>query len=349
LGGKVVNGTTKQRYISTTIWSDGWFDSLSGDEKLIYLHLLTNPHTNPAGVYPFALKYICADTGCSREEVNAAIGKFEETGKAFFYREYIIIPKWLKHQKTDKRSGLFLGAIKILKSLPDEIKAFISDRKHYDFDISKYINGPFETLPPKKGGPSPPKKGDPPPNSAHDLDLDLDLDLELDSSGSSSTDPKNSGVDNSWKKPPPLINYIKKESEALGFFIDTDIARIFQNCGLDPPWLTGPHSFLEYCALTVKKKYPDKNPDELKPLYISAIKGWEDLRKSYPPWKAKQLKITQEKEKEKEINNLCRSPPKKCECGSDLLDQGGRCVCTKEGCYLWYEVDEVQLKWILRK
>ena len=193
-----MNSTTKQRYISTSIWSDDWFDSLTAMEKLIYFNLLTNIHTNPAGVYPFALKYICADTGCSREEVNAAMKKFEKAGKAYFYREYMIIPKWLKHQKIKERSdngkpsGLLLGAIKVLKALPDEIKDFIADRRHYDYDVSAYI-GRFstpsqdhlETIPPEKGRPSPcfgetisTPSQDHPPNSAHDLDLDLDLDLE---------------------------------------------------------------------------------------------------------------------------------------------------------------------------
>jgi len=192
-----MDGTTKQRYISTSIWADGWFDSLSVMEKLIYFYLLTNNHTTIAGVYPLALKYICADTGCSREEVNAAMTKFENAGKAYFYREYIIIPKWLKHQKIKERSGLFLGAVKVLKSLPDEIKAFIADRRHYDYDISKYIEmslTPPQDLP--KTSLIPPQ--DPPPNLAHDLDLDSDSDSDLDNT----TDTGKTVKKPKTKKPP---------------------------------------------------------------------------------------------------------------------------------------------------
>ena len=46
-----MDGNTKQRYISTSIWLDEWFDSISGKEKLVYLNLLTNTQTNAAGVY----------------------------------------------------------------------------------------------------------------------------------------------------------------------------------------------------------------------------------------------------------------------------------------------------------
>ena len=180
-----MNSTTKQRYISTSIWSDTWFDSLSGTEKLIYFYLLTNVHTNPAGIYPFALKYICADTGFSRDEVNAAMKKFQDAGKAFFYREYMIIPKWLKHQKVNERTTMFLGALKVLRSLPDEIKDFIRDRRHYDFDVSKYIGdtSAIDSLPiayTEKSDSLSQNNGETMPNSTHDLDLDLDSDLDFD-------------------------------------------------------------------------------------------------------------------------------------------------------------------------
>jgi hypothetical protein len=213
-----MDGSTKQRYISTSIWSDEWFDSLSSMEKLIYFNLLTNIHTNVAGVYPFALKYICADTGCSREEVNAAMKKFKEAGKAFFYREYIIIPKWLKHQKIKERSGLFLGAVKVLKNLPDEIKDFIADRNHYDYDISIYIERSptppqdlFETST-KEMGDHPIDSGETslgdtqefPPNSAHDLDLDSDLDPDLDIETNNTTNHAEKCKTSPKPKKPPI-------------------------------------------------------------------------------------------------------------------------------------------------
>jgi hypothetical protein len=139
-----MNSQTKQRYISTSIWSDDWFDSLSEREKLVYFYLLTNEHTNAAGVYQCTLKNVRLEIGLGREEIERIMAKFAEAGKAFYFREYIIIPKWLRHQKIKERSGLFLGMVKVLKGLPDEVKAFISDRRHYDYDVSEYI-GNFYT------------------------------------------------------------------------------------------------------------------------------------------------------------------------------------------------------------
>ncbi len=137
-----MNSLTKQRYISTSIWSDDWFDSLTEREKLVYFYLLTNEHTNPAGVYQCTLKNVRLEIGLDREEIERIMGKFSADGKAFSYKDYIIIPKWLKHQKISERNKIFLGAVKILKSLPDDVKEFISYRRHYDWDVSEIIGKP---------------------------------------------------------------------------------------------------------------------------------------------------------------------------------------------------------------
>jgi hypothetical protein len=200
-----MNSQTKQRYISTSIWSDDWFDSLSEREKLVYFYLLTNEHTNAAGVYQCTLKNVRLEIGLGREEIERIMAKFAEAGKAYYFREYIIIPKWLRHQKIKERSGLFLGMVKVLKGLPDEVKAFVSDRRHYDFDVKPFIgNFPIPSEDPlqKTGGGSTdrPRKNDTPstdnppesgadtgehppkttPQKAHDLDLDSDLDFDFD-------------------------------------------------------------------------------------------------------------------------------------------------------------------------
>ena len=200
-----MNSQTKQRYISTSIWSDDWFDGLSEREKLVYFYLLTNEHTNAAGVYQCTLKNVRLEIGLGREEIERIMAKFAEAGKAFYFREYIIIPKWLKHQKIKERSGLFMGMVKVLKGLPDEVKAFISDRRHYDYDVTPYIGniytltqdppiktgGGSQDLPPENDRPSldlpheneGTTKDHPPqstPQSAHDFDLDSDLDSDFD-------------------------------------------------------------------------------------------------------------------------------------------------------------------------
>jgi hypothetical protein len=188
-----MDSNTKQRYISTSIWSDEWFDSLSALDKLIYFHLLTNEFTNAAGVYHFSLKQIRIDLDITRDEVNAAMERFAAAGKAYYYQEYIIIPKWLKHQKISARSKMFLGAVAILRGLPDGIKRFIAGRQHYDFPVEKYVEiPPADSLCPvedslclkndslsENGSKNGIGYAENAANSAHDSDSDSDSDLDI--------------------------------------------------------------------------------------------------------------------------------------------------------------------------
>jgi hypothetical protein len=223
-------------------------------EKLFYFCLLTNQHTNPAGVYPCTMRDMRADFGVSREEIEETLKKFEDEGKAFFYNGYIIIPKWMKHQKLEGRGNLLLGAIQVLKSLPDEIKVFISDRAHYDFDVRKYIEIPGEECPaPEDGGEAGeecPEPGETAPvsedgvqwaenseneaaerrkngvqwdenrtKSDHDLDSDSDLDSEFDSEKKEKESfslPENKPVKNKE-------DAIKIWNKARGFWNELDL------------------------------------------------------------------------------------------------------------------------------
>lgn len=174
-------------------------------------------------------------------------------------------------------------------------------------------------------------------------DLGYESDLELSS--------KNININKGGgyiQPPPQILKQIKKESGAQGFFIDSKIAKIFYNCGIDTVWLSESFSFLEYCALSVKQKYPEKNNDELKPIFISAVKDWEDLRDSYPQWKLKQEKIVKKKEHELEIEKVKNNPPQICACGNKLkyVSTWDCMVCESSECMNKYEFDETQIKWV---
>jgi hypothetical protein len=138
------------------------------------MYLLTNECTNPAGVYRITIKRIKDDTGIPRNDIKNIIERFQNDGKAFYIDEFIILPKWPKHQKFGVRGKLYLGAMAVLKSLPDNIKEFISDRKHYDFDITNigYVNNqiPYQNDKEKED-----RVSEFDENSPHDFDSDLDF------------------------------------------------------------------------------------------------------------------------------------------------------------------------------
>jgi hypothetical protein len=116
-------------------------------EKLFYFYLLSNRFTNPAGVYPCTKKDLRADFGISREEVEEMLVVFEKAGKAFHFNGYIIIPKWLKHQKLLERKTLYFAARAVLISLPKNIKEFIVEHKEFfDFEGYKELQSDVEEI-----------------------------------------------------------------------------------------------------------------------------------------------------------------------------------------------------------
>jgi hypothetical protein len=117
-----------------------------------------------------------------------------------------------------------------------------------------------------------------------------------------------------------------------------------QNCGIAPEWFVGPYSFLEFSAATVRKKYPDKDDDGLKPLYISAVTSWDDLREAYPAWRNKQEKKAKAEAHNKTVEKAKNNPPKNCQCNGQLITNGTLYRCIK--CGQTYEFNENLLKWV---
>lgn len=342
-----MNVMTKQRYISTTIWDDDWFDSLSEREKLAYLYLLTNPHTNAAGVYQCTLKNMRLEMGLDRKEVERIMGKFAEAGKAYYINDYIIIPKWLKHQKAAERNGILLGAKKVISSLPDEIKEFIADRSHYDWDISDIV------APPKKEGatplPPPENKGGseelsensgvPPPintlKSPHDsdsdsdseFDSDSDLDRDRDLDGDCKPTATESGKTVENQRPPPkdLFIIIKDKIKTHGFYIDDPVAKKIANSVQDPTWFTSEHSIIDLAAEKINDIYSGKPKEERKKLFVSALTKWGNIQDEYPDWLKKKISDAEVRA----LERLRKTPPKQClKCQTDM---NGEKRCPKCG------------------
>ncbi len=178
------------------------------------MYLLTNECTNIAGVYKITIKRIKDDTGVSREEVNAILEKFAATKKALYFQEYIIIPKWIKHQKINEKSGkIKLGVDAVLRSLPDNIKSFIAKEGNYEYDLSflgaDRVSGKGEKTSKKRiGYPKNEQKTDRVSEndgkSANDSDLDSDKDRDSDSKNpcGSKEPPDKKPAELKPKKPP---------------------------------------------------------------------------------------------------------------------------------------------------
>jgi hypothetical protein len=122
-----------------------------------------------------------------------------------------------------------------------------------------------------------------------------------------------------------ILNFLN-ESKKAGFPLDRKIAgKILAESPIDPAWLSGPFSFGEFAADTVKESYPNKSPAERKRLFISAFQ-WEDLQEEYPAWREQRGQEAEAKQRQEvaEAEERCkteswRNSPTVCgHCGCPL-------------------------------
>ncbi len=87
-----------KKYVSSHFWDDNYIVELDPTEKLLFLYLLTNPLVKISGVYEISLKRITFDTGIEQDMVKKILKRFENAGKVFYDKGYVIIPNYPKHQ-----------------------------------------------------------------------------------------------------------------------------------------------------------------------------------------------------------------------------------------------------------
>ena len=161
----------KQRYISTSIWDDDWFvEELTKQEKLFYFYLLTNEHTNIAGIYKISVRRIAQESGFAKKEILSILKHFEKSKKVYYRQEYLIMPNWPKHQKWETSAPIHKGLRAILiREVPNSVlEAIATDGIPYLYPIDTLSKG-IQWVEVSYQYPSIHK----------DLDSDLDSDLDL--------------------------------------------------------------------------------------------------------------------------------------------------------------------------
>jgi hypothetical protein len=161
----------KQRYISTSIWDDDWFvEELNVSEKLFYFYLLTNEHTNIAGIYKISIRKISQESGFSSKDVREMFKTLQRSRKVYYMDEHVIMTNWAKHQNWEKSKKVHLGIRAILiKDVPQSIIEAISKGNiPYAYPIDTLSDG-IDALPIPHAYPT------------NYLDSDSDSDSNLDS------------------------------------------------------------------------------------------------------------------------------------------------------------------------
>ena len=127
----------RYRMIQTAFWTDTKIlDVYAPEEKLLYLYLMTNPHTNLCGCYEISMSQMSSEIGYKKETVKKYLDRLQNVYRSVVYAETtseILLVNWHKYNWTSSE--------RFRKSLLNEI-ALVKDAefKRYLMDLSEGID-----------------------------------------------------------------------------------------------------------------------------------------------------------------------------------------------------------------
>lgn len=109
------------RNIQMSFWTDAKVsDDFTACDRLMYLYLLTNPHTNLSGCYQVTVKQISSEIGFDVRKVRRLLSRFDQDLQLIRYNEAtkeLLILNWYKYNwtKSEKFRKPLLSQIKEVK------------------------------------------------------------------------------------------------------------------------------------------------------------------------------------------------------------------------------------------
>lgn len=116
---------------------------LSDNGKLLFLYLLTGPHSNGLGCYRLPFGYVSSDTGKAIETVSKGFIELEERGVALHCQatEFVVIPKYLKWNPVSN-GKVAKARQKEFQDIPSKFQ-FIHIVAKDILDFGKHFEEPF--------------------------------------------------------------------------------------------------------------------------------------------------------------------------------------------------------------
>ena len=127
---------SKQRRVNTSFWDDPYIEILTKDEKYLFLFLLTNPHTNIAGIYEISVKKIAFYTGLTESNISKTFKKFIKDEKIFYIDKFVFMLNHIKHQMLSEK--IVIGIKNIIEELPFDLSdCFIITKHRVSYSIDR--------------------------------------------------------------------------------------------------------------------------------------------------------------------------------------------------------------------
>ena len=88
------------RTLKMDFWSDPFVEDLPSAAKLLYVYLITSPHTNNLGVLEITRRRIAYETGLDEATVDLHLAQLEESEKLFSVDGLIWLTNFVRHQTS---------------------------------------------------------------------------------------------------------------------------------------------------------------------------------------------------------------------------------------------------------
>jgi hypothetical protein len=111
----------KYRQIATNIWEDSYALELNDKEFRAFIYFFTNHRVNMVGIYELPDRIIRYTLGATLEELDKIKQKFETDRKYFFYKNWIFINNFSKHNHFSSATSIIDTYINDFNSIPQDI------------------------------------------------------------------------------------------------------------------------------------------------------------------------------------------------------------------------------------
>lgn len=118
----------KQRYVNTRFWNDTYVSVLDPIEKLLFIYLLTNEHTNISGVYELPFKIMAVETGIDSSIFKKILPRLKD--RIRYIEGIVVVKNHIKHQETGS-PNVMTGILNCLKDLDLNFLKNIVNKGYY--------------------------------------------------------------------------------------------------------------------------------------------------------------------------------------------------------------------------
>lgn len=121
------------RTLKMNFWNDPFIEDLPSSTKLLYLYLISSPHTNNLGVLEVTRRRIAYETGLDPQDVENGLAQLETAGKVFSDENIIWLCNFVKNQTTTSPK-LVDSLKKLIINLSERLRQRVWEQYPFLFD-----------------------------------------------------------------------------------------------------------------------------------------------------------------------------------------------------------------------